>query len=202
MVSETALNCLVDQSSPQLMQRLHLTSRGTGSGFCCGDQSSWWWETLAACLKKTLKTLLAESSLNGISTLTVWSVLLFSPTSWEKSNFSTPPVYAVQVTRLPPPTFLQTNIDLLSSPLAGRHSLFNSGCCSLKFSEICQFLLGAAWIATTRSRVMQVSILSANRGWSQSRSADLPDNRLEKLLLMILFILKELFLSHIMFHIN
>lgn len=151
MVSETALNCLVDQISPQRMQRLHLTSTATESGFGCGDQSSWWRETLAAGLKKALKTLLADSSLNGISTLTVWSVLLFSTTSWEKSNFSTPPVYAVQVARLPLPTFLQTNIDPLSSPLAG---LFNLGCGSLKFTKICPFLLGAAWIATTRSLVL------------------------------------------------
>lgn len=55
MVSETALNCLVDQISPQLMQRLHLTSMSTESGLCCGDQSSWWWEMFAACSKKALK---------------------------------------------------------------------------------------------------------------------------------------------------
>lgn len=51
MVSETALDCLVDQKSPQLMQRLHLTSTGTESGFCCGNQSSW----LLRASKKPLK---------------------------------------------------------------------------------------------------------------------------------------------------
>lgn len=57
MVSQSALNCLVNRISPQLMQRLQLTSAGTESGFCCGDQSGWWWEMVAASLKNktTLK---------------------------------------------------------------------------------------------------------------------------------------------------
>lgn len=150
MVSGFASNCLVDQKSPQPIQRnclkclqaLNLFSpvvNRAADGERTWHKDVMWWRHLYSACVKNQTCPLAESSEHFFTTLTVWAVslLLFCARSWQKSNFSTRLLwlcrFVLQDVLLLLPTLLQTNIDSLSSQLAQCNVNLNSTCCSLTF---------------------------------------------------------------------
>lgn len=91
----------------------------------------------------------------------------------------TPPFYAAQVVRSPPPTFLPTHTDPLPSPWAGRYGHLNQMSSQIclrnpfdAFSNGCLQMRVMSHITNynPQSFVIDISILSANRGSSHSLS--------------------------------